>query len=60
MKTSMLEYYKLILDKVSFDRNLLIKEYKKALADLGHEESYHLKKWVQTKLDEPLQYQIEQ
>jgi hypothetical protein len=30
MKTSFLDYYKMILEKVSFDKKLMNKEYKKA------------------------------
>lgn len=47
MKTSFLDYYKLILQKVSFDQKLLKKEYSKALNTLNHLESQELEKWTQ-------------
>ena len=42
---SMLEYVKLILQKVSFDRQLFEKELKKALQTLIGDEVSQLKKW---------------
>ena len=47
MKTSFLDYYKLILDKVSFDQHLLTKEYKKARKNLSDWEVKHLDHWLQ-------------
>jgi hypothetical protein len=41
----MLEFSKTILNKVSFDRFLLQKEYKKCLTYLGREEQTELNKW---------------
>jgi hypothetical protein len=38
MKTTYLDYYKIILDKVSFDSNLFSKEYHKALRTLPSEQ----------------------
>ncbi len=46
MKTSFLNYYKLILEKVSFDRNLFLKEYKKALNTLQTYEATLLDRWL--------------
>ncbi|CCG98647.1 hypothetical protein FAES_0636 [Fibrella aestuarina BUZ 2] len=42
---SMLEYVKLILQKVSFDRQLFEKELKKALQTLVGDEVKQLKQW---------------
>ena len=41
----MLEYFKTILSKVSFDRWLFEKELKKAITSLIPEEIIHLKDW---------------
>lgn len=49
MKTTMLEYYKLILKKVSFYPRLFRKEYKKALLYLTEDESRQLKGWLRKK-----------
>lgn len=49
MKTSFLDYYKLILQKVSFDPVLLKKEYRKAVQRLQPEEADQLKKWLRQK-----------
>lgn len=46
MKTSYLDYYKMLLDKISFDRQLLMKEYKKAQNILKAEEKSALKEWA--------------
>ena len=46
MKTSFLDYYKMILEKVSFDRRLLIKEYNKALQMLQPGEARELEYWL--------------
>ena len=42
---SMLEYVKMILQKVSFDRQLFEKELKKALQTLASDEVKQLKAW---------------
>ena len=42
---TMLEYFKVILQKVSFDQNLFGQELKKAIRDLVTEEAQELKKW---------------
>jgi hypothetical protein len=41
----MLEYFKTVLSKVSFDKQLFEKELKKALRSLLPEEISHLKDW---------------
>lgn len=46
MKTSFLEYYKIILEKVSFDESLLAKEYQKALKLIQKEEVEALDQWL--------------
>ncbi|RAI91415.1 hypothetical protein [Algoriphagus yeomjeoni] len=45
-KGSFLNYYKTILEKVSFDSSLLEKEYKKAQALLDGSESQELDYWL--------------
>ena len=45
-KGSFLNYYKTILEKVSFDIRLLEKEYKKAKAILDGSESKELDYWL--------------
>jgi hypothetical protein len=52
MKYSMLDYCKLILRKVSFDKRLLKKEYRKSLQVLPVEESRVLRKWVKEQVSE--------
>jgi hypothetical protein len=49
MKNTFLDYYKMILDKVSFDSDLLAKEYAKALNTLEEEEARTLQHWVKTR-----------
>lgn len=49
MSTNFLDYYKLILQKVSFDPILLKKEYRKAIQRLKPEEADQLKKWLRQK-----------
>ena len=46
MKESFLEYTKYILEKVSFDVELLKKEYKKSLKILKRDEILQLNSWV--------------
>lgn len=46
MKTSYLDYYKTVLDKVSFSHQLLKKEYRKALGILKPEEKVYLNNWM--------------
>lgn len=47
MRESMLEYTKIVLNKVSFDTRLFYKEVKKAIANLLPEEVEELKVWLQ-------------
>ena len=47
-KLSMLEYSKLILKKISFDKRLFRKEYKKAFKYLNSHDRTALKHWVRT------------
>ncbi len=49
MNTSFLDYYKMILEKVSFDKALFIKEYGKALRGLQPSEIDKLNAWVKGK-----------
>jgi hypothetical protein len=49
MKKSFLDYYKLILDKVSFDKDLLKKEYSKAMTRLPERDKRHLDEWVRSR-----------
>lgn len=46
MKTTMLAYSKLILEKVSFSKELFEREYKKALRNLSAGEAHHLQEWL--------------
>ena len=45
MRPSMLDYCKVILEKVHFDQRLFQKEYHKALRWLSHEEAKCLQEW---------------
>lgn len=45
-ESSMLKYCKFILDKMSFDRRLFRKEYRKSLKWLNREECLLLKAWT--------------
>ena len=47
MAKSMLEYYKTVLQKVSFDVKLFSKELKKAISKLLPDEIEELKAWLQ-------------
>ncbi len=46
MKTSYLDFYKIVLHKVSFNSYLLSKEYKKAVRDLSEQEKKELRQWL--------------
>jgi hypothetical protein len=48
MKTSMLEYSKIILTKVSFCERLFEKELKKAILILSDKERFYLQLWCNT------------
>ncbi len=47
MKTSFLDYYKMVLEKVSFDPQLFNKEYQKAVQVLDHEEKQQFHQWME-------------
>jgi hypothetical protein len=47
--TSFLDYYKIILDKVSFDPVLFQKEYQKAKRNLRTDEIRDLNWWLQSR-----------
>ena len=47
MARPMLEYYKTVLQKVSFDVKLFSKELKEAISRLLPDEIEELKKWLQ-------------
>ncbi len=47
-RTTMLDYCKYVLQRVSFDVRLFRKEYRKSLRWLSREEIVHLKEWVRT------------
>jgi hypothetical protein len=47
-KRSMLDYSKIILSKISFDRTLFKKEYRKAVKYLNADERIQLKSWVRS------------
>lgn len=49
IKNSLLDYYKMVLEKVSFDNILLRKEYYKALKGLSFQEAHELYKWAHEK-----------
>jgi hypothetical protein len=46
MANSFLDYYKIILQKVSFDQALFRKELKKALNTLEPREATELRRWL--------------
>jgi hypothetical protein len=48
MKTTFLDYYKMVLDKVSFDRHLFVKEYHKAVDRLSANEVADLNAWLKS------------
>lgn len=49
-KQSMLEYCKVILVKISFDKRLFRKEYRKTFSYLEPDEHNELKKWVREQI----------
>lgn len=49
MKTCMLTYSKLILEKVSFSKELYEREYRKALKKLSESEARQLREWANDK-----------
>ena len=48
-KNSFLDYYKTILEKVSFDQQLVEKEYRKAKQLLEESEAQELDNWLKSK-----------
>lgn len=50
-KTSMLEYSKIILSKITFDRKLFLKECRKAFKRLDSSERTVLKQWIRSNLN---------
>ena len=48
METSFLDYYKIILEKVSFDKALFNKEYKKALKLMKAPETEKFHQWLKS------------
>ena len=49
MQNTFLDYYKIVLDKVSFDHQLFMKEYRKALGLLSAREADDLHSWLDSK-----------
>ena len=49
-KQSMLEYCKIILVKISFDKRLFKKEYRKTFSYLAPDEHNELKKWIREQM----------
>lgn len=47
-RTTMLDYCKYVLQRVSFDVRLFRKEYRKSLRWLSRDEIVRLKEWVRT------------
>lgn len=50
-KVSMLEYCKLVLEKISFSRKLFRREYRKSFRYLEPKEHFELKKWLRSKMN---------
>ncbi len=46
---TLLEFSKMILEKVSFEPRIFKKEFRKALRRISVEESIHLKEWCKEK-----------
>ncbi|MEQ8470392.1 MAG: hypothetical protein RIC35_04370 [Marinoscillum sp.] len=46
----MLEYYIMILNKLSFDPKLVLKEYRKSLRNLDPTDQQKLRKWAMDNL----------
>ena len=49
MDKSFLDYYKYVLEKVSFDENLFNKEFRKALNMLEKHDEKRLLQWIKDK-----------
>jgi len=52
MGISMLDYSKMILEKVSFDAQLFQKEFKKAISKLMPSDALELKDWCASRFGE--------
>ena len=50
-----LEFYKTILEKVSFDRMLFEKEFNKAIIGLSYKDSNELRRWKRRFIFEKIQ-----
>lgn len=48
MKNSFFDYYKTILERVSFDKNLFNKEYEKALRTIDKDEINEFHQWLKS------------
>lgn len=59
MKITMLEYSKLILEKVSFDAGLFANELRKSKRALMHNEVDELRNWCEDKFGERYQVEIQ-
>lgn len=46
LKISMIEYCKIILKKISFNRKLFLKEYRKSFKHLSPQEQIQFRKWA--------------
>ena len=57
-KNTQLEFYKIILEKVSFDRVLFEKEFNKALLELSYKNSNELRRWKRRFLFEKFQSNV--
>jgi hypothetical protein len=49
MRNSFLDYYKMILEKVSFDPELFEKEFRKAIRSVEKHEADQLAAWVRSR-----------
>ncbi len=56
----MLEYCKLVLEKISFNRKLFRREYRKSFRYLEPKEHFELKKWLRSKMNRsPRRHELE-
>ena len=49
MKHSFLDYYKMVLERVSFDKELFNKEYKKAVKTMRAEQIDEFNRWIHSR-----------
>jgi len=54
-KQSMLDYCKTILRKMSFSKQLFLKEYRKSLSYLSAEEQNELRRWVRQEQEQEVE-----